>query len=89
MVLSLLSHFGEQGTRADEHTIENLLLNFVIDSYKTQPKKRRLLAAEAKSKKQRKKNEKKSKKKRKKRKKRKNRTDDDSPNDAFVPLTPR
>ena len=76
-VLSLLSHFGKQGSRADEHTIENLLLNFLIDSYKTQPEKRRLLAEEAKKAKSKRKKEEKPKKNKKKKKKRKKKTDDD------------
>jgi hypothetical protein len=32
VVLSVLSHFGKQGRRKDEHTLENLLLNFLIDA---------------------------------------------------------
>ena len=32
VVLSVLSHFGQQESRADEHSLENLLLNFLIDA---------------------------------------------------------
>lgn len=35
VVLQVLSHFGKQGSRADEHSIENLLVNFLLDANAT------------------------------------------------------
>jgi hypothetical protein len=32
VVVQVLSHFGKQESRADEHSLENLLLNFLIDA---------------------------------------------------------
>ncbi|MCZ6792231.1 MAG: hypothetical protein O7J95_01305 [Planctomycetota bacterium] len=32
VVVQILSHFGKQESRTDEHTLENLLLNFLIDA---------------------------------------------------------
>ena len=33
VVVSVLSHFGKQGSAADEHSIQNLLLNVLLDAY--------------------------------------------------------
>ena len=46
VVVQVLSHFGKQHSREDEQTIENLLLNFLIDANvareaRAQPRKRR------------------------------------------------
>ncbi len=43
VVTVILSHFGKQETTADEHSLQNLLLNVLLDAYQSQPKKRQLL----------------------------------------------
>ncbi len=34
----ILSHFGEQNTRADEFALQNVLLNFLLDAHVQQQK---------------------------------------------------